>query len=125
MKTYKKFKIFLKIMNLKVENKFMIFFVTIGKIEDAENLAYKLVEQKIAACCNIIENITSIYFWNNKIEKEKEYLIIIKTMQEKKNELIEFIKKNHPYQVPECIGFNIEQGNNNYLNWILETLNRK
>lgn len=101
------------------ENSSMIFFVTAPNNEVAQNLAFKLVENKIAACVNIIKPIISIYRWKDKIEKEEECLMIIKTAAPEK--LSEFVKMNHPYEVPECIGLNIEKGLPKYLEWIVES----
>ncbi|MHA1338710.1 MAG: divalent-cation tolerance protein CutA [Promethearchaeota archaeon] len=112
-------------MNKNSKHEPMIFLITIGNKKDAEELAYKLVESKLAACCNLIEGLTSIYYWNGKIEKDSELLIIAKTSKNKADELISFVKQNHPYDVPECIGLPIAKGNEDYLNWIFDSLNRE
>ena len=100
----------------------MIFFVTVPNIEEAQKIAKNLVENKIAACTNIIQNIISIYRWKGNIEQDNELLLVIKTTENKSSALIETINKIHSYEVPECIGFKIEKGSNNYLNWIQESV---
>ena len=99
-------------------NNAMIFFVTVPDIKLGEELAFALVKAKIAACVNLIKGVTSIYSWKGNIEKESECFLIIKTNTEKSAELIEYIENNHPYDVPECVGFKIEEGSKKYLNWI-------
>ena len=96
----------------------MIFFVTVSDIKFAEKLSFALIKAKIAACVNIVEGITSIYAWKGKIEKDRECFLIIKTTTDKSDELINYIENNHPYDVPECIGLNIEKGSRKYIDWI-------
>lgn len=99
----------------------MIFFVTVGKEELGEKLARGLVEEKIAACINIVKNISSIYRWKGDIEMDEEFLMIIKTSATKSNELMNYINKHHPYDTPECVGIKIERGLPKYLEWIAES----
>jgi periplasmic divalent cation tolerance protein len=99
-------------------NNAMIFFVTVPDIKLGEELAFALVKAKIAACVNIVKGITSIYTWKEKIEKDSECFLIIKTTDDKSDELIKYIEDNHPYDTPECIGLKIEEGSRKYLEWI-------
>ena len=99
-----------------------VFYVTVGSNEEAGNIGRTLVEEKLAACVNIINNINSIYMWKGKIEHDTEQLLIIKTKEEKSNDLIERIQEIHSYDNPECIGLKIEKGSDQYLNWIREVL---
>ena len=61
------------------------------------------MESDLAACVNIIPQLRSIYKWKGKIEDDKEHLLLIKSKYSRVNELTEFIKKNHPYEVCEVI----------------------
>jgi len=99
-----------------------VFYVTVGSSEEARYIGRTLVEEKLAACVNILNNINSIYIWKGKIENDIEHLLIIKTTEEKANNLIEKIKTIHSYENPECIGLKIEKGSDIYLNWIKEVL---
>jgi periplasmic divalent cation tolerance protein len=99
-----------------------VFYVTVGNNEEAGNIGRILVEENLAACVNIINNINSIYMWKEKIENDTEHLLIIKTTEEKSNALIERIQEIHSYETPECIGLKIEKGSDEYLNWIREVL---
>lgn len=67
----------------------------------AEKLALILIEQRLAACVNLIPEMESIYFWDGKIVRERETKVIIKSTSAKRSEIIESIKKHHPYEMPE------------------------
>ena len=87
-----------------------------------DELATKLVESKLAACVNVIHNISSTYYWQGKIEKDSEDLMIIKTRQTLFEELSKFIKNNHPYTVPEIVALNVENVSESYLRWLIDYL---
>ena len=65
-----------------------------------------------------VNNIKSIYWWENKVSSENETLIFFKTKKEKLEDLIATLKELHPYEVPEIVVLNIEGGNTDYLKWI-------
>ena len=102
---------------------FMIFFSTVPNIEEGKQIARVLVEQKIAACVNIVPNVISIYEWKNNIEEDNELILIIKTKKENSETLINKLKEIHSYEVPECIGIEIKEGSKEYLDWIEEITN--
>lgn len=92
---------------------------TIDSNEGAERIAQHLVEEQLAACLNIIPNITSVYKWKEALESVTEYLMIIKTAEDRLPQLINRIKQLHPYEVPEVIAVAIEHGYPPYLEWII------
>jgi periplasmic divalent cation tolerance protein len=99
-----------------------IVLTTIGSKTEAEDLAWELVERKLAACVNIIDMQTSIYRWKNEIKSEKECLLLIKSTAAASEELIAAIRELHPYEVPEYIELPIEKGSSKYLDWIAESV---
>ncbi|MCX7911048.1 MAG: divalent-cation tolerance protein CutA [Endomicrobia bacterium] len=100
--------------------KYVIIFVT-SPVKSVDKIINFLLEKKIVACINKIENVKSFYWWGNKICKDKEVLLIIKTKKKLLDRIIKEIKKIHPYEVPEIISFEIYKGNKEYLEWINNT----
>lgn len=88
----------------------------------ARILAHKIVEKNLAACVNIIPQLTSIYKWEGKMNEDSELLLMIKTATAKVDDLSKFVRENHPYSVPEVISVKIDNGNPAYLNWITTTV---
>ncbi len=95
-----------------------IVLTTAGSEEEARKIARALVERNIAACVNILPQITSIYRWQGKVEEAREWLLVVKTtagaFEEVRNAIIEL----HSYELPECICVAIEDGASEYLQWI-------
>lgn len=104
---------------------YIVVFITTPNIIEARKISKTLIEEKLAACCNIIEKVNSIYFWKGNIEDDFESIIIIKTKKDVFPELVERVKKLHKYNVPEIIALPIIEGSNSYLNWIDETVKQK
>ncbi|XP_011881966.1 PREDICTED: protein CutA homolog [Vollenhovia emeryi] len=99
-----------------------VAYVTVPDDAVAKSLARGLVENKLAACVNIIPRITSIYEWKGKIQEEPELLLMIKTRTETVDALTQYVIKNHPYTVCEVISLPIHNGNPDYLKWISEAV---
>ena len=89
--------------------------------ESAESIAMILVENKLAACVNIIPGLTSVYEWQGKIEKSQEHLLIAITRSTAFQAVETAILERHPYELPEIISVPIENGLRNYLDWIDNT----
>ncbi|MGC9080528.1 divalent-cation tolerance protein CutA [Sulfurihydrogenibium sp.] len=101
---------------------YIVVFITTSSLEEAKKIANHLVENKIAACINIVEKINSTFFWKGNIENYDESLLIVKTKRSLFNKLKEEVKKLHSYTVPEIIAIPIVEGSEDYLNWIDETV---
>ena len=97
---------------------------TVDSKETALKISGELVRQKLAACVQIIENITSVYMWKEKRETTSECLLLIKTKMDVFGRLAEELKKIHPYEIPEIIAKQIIDGSTQYLNWIEENTER-
>nr|XP_060616739.1 protein CutA isoform X2 [Anolis sagrei ordinatus] len=97
-------------------------FVTCPNQSVAKDIARAVVEKHLAACVNIIPQITSIYEWKGKIEEDSEVLLMIKTRSSRVSALAEFVRSVHPYEVAEVIAVPIQQGNPPYLKWVEETV---
>lgn len=95
-----------------------IAFVTAPNDNVAKSIAHGLVTNKLAACVNIVPKVISIYEWEGAMNEDEEVLMMIKTRSSKIPEITEYVKKNHPYSVPEVISAKIEDGNLPYLQWI-------
>ncbi|XP_025408929.1 protein CutA homolog [Sipha flava] len=99
-----------------------IVHVTAPTIELAKTLAQGIVKHNLAACVNLIPNITSIYKWKDEVNEDSEILMIIKTRTSRVDDLTNYVKSNHPYEVCEVISTKIDNGNIPYLNWISESV---
>ncbi len=97
---------------------YIIILCNTNSTDSAETIANFLVKEKLAACVNIVPKIKSIYTWENKIEKDEEVLMLIKTKQSLFTKVKEKITILHPYDIPEIISIDINNGAENYLNWI-------
>jgi periplasmic divalent cation tolerance protein len=101
----------------------IVVLVTCGSANEAGRIARSLVEQKLAACVNILEvPVRSIYRWKGKVESAKETLLIIKSSGKRFAALQNAIRKLHSYDMPEIIALPIEKGSRDYLAWLAESI---
>ncbi|NPA39620.1 MAG: divalent-cation tolerance protein CutA [Thermodesulfobacteria bacterium] len=100
----------------------LLVFTTFNSKEEAFRLAEKLVEQKLAACVQVIEGVKSIYFWKGKVEREEEVLVIAKTTSDRYKELEAFVFNSHPYDVPEIVAVPVEEVLKEYFTWLKDSL---
>ena len=98
----------------------IFIFITTSSEEEAANIAYSLVETRLAACVNIIRNIRSIYRWKGKVEDDAEVLMVAKTKQTLFDPLMNKVKELHSYAVPEIIAIPVTEGSKDYLEWLNE-----
>jgi len=104
--------------------KYVIISTTIDTAVKADKLADLIIKNRLAACAQIMP-IKSIYRWKGKVERAREFLLFLKTKTSLKSRLIKFIRRSHPYEVPEIAVLNIVDGLNDYLKWIdMETGNK-
>jgi periplasmic divalent cation tolerance protein len=98
----------------------IVVLTTAGSSEEAEKLAKAIVERRLAACVQILPRMTSVYFWQGEVRSEGEHLLLIKTLDERFNDLSLFIRENHSYDVPEIAAIDAEKVSQQYLDWLTE-----
>jgi len=99
-----------------------IVFATTGSREEAQKIAYAMVERRLAACVNIVGPIDSIYRWEGKVESAQEWLLLIKTTAAMFPRIRDAVSELHSYELPECIALSIEDGSPAYLQWIRDSV---
>ena len=99
----------------------IVVFVTSSGVRQARKIARVLVEEKLAACANVISAVRSIYRWEGKVAEENECLMIIKTTRDRFDEVRASVERLHSYSVPEVIALPIVDGAPNYLAWLAES----
>ena len=96
----------------------LVVMTTTPDKAEAEKLAGSIIEEKLAACVQILPTMTSVYFWEGKVQTAPEHLLLIKTLEEKFDELNEFIRANHSYDVPEIVAIDADKVSDSYLRWL-------
>jgi periplasmic divalent cation tolerance protein len=102
----------------------LVVFSTFPDADTAARIARTLVEEKLAACVNMVPTVRSIYRWEGKVCDEAETLAVIKTTAERYAALAARIAELHPYQVPEVIALPLADGHPPYLAWLAEQVAR-
>ncbi|MFZ2196285.1 MAG: divalent-cation tolerance protein CutA [Thermodesulfovibrionales bacterium] len=97
---------------------YITVFITAPTEEEASKISRTIVEERLAACVNIIRSVRSIYRWQGRIEDESEVLMIVKTKRTLFDRLQGRVKELHSYTVPEIIGLSVIEGGKEYLDWL-------
>ncbi len=95
-------------------------YITTSNVEEATRIGRTLVEGRLAACVNILPNMQSLYWWQEKIQSDNECVLLAKTSAEHCQALVEQVKKLHSYQCPCIALLPVTGGNPNYLQWIID-----
>jgi len=107
------------------ETKYRVVFVTCGTLEESRKVARAVVEKHLAACVNIVTHaVESFYVWEGKLENGSEYLLVMKTSEERLEELQKAVLELHSYDTPEFIALPIVAGSHDYLTWLGESLRK-
>ena len=96
----------------------ILLLSTCDTAEQAERIATTLVEERLAACVNIVPGLTSVYRWHGVMERATEQLLLIKTTGEQRAAIEERLGEIHSYEVPEILELPITGGNQKYLTWL-------
>ena len=101
-----------------MDSTYHVVLVTVSSTSEAKSIAHHVLEERLADCVNLVPKISSIYWWEGKIEECRETLMIMKTRQDKLDELISSIKQLHSYDIPEIISVPLGKSSEDYLRWI-------
>jgi periplasmic divalent cation tolerance protein len=93
-------------------------YMTAGSRDEALRIARALVEERLAACANLLEGMTSVYRWQGRIEEDDEVVLIAKTRDDLVDRLVERVKALHSYDCPCVVALPITDGNPEFIAWI-------
>ena len=99
-----------------------IVLTTLSADADAVMLARTLVEERLAACVNVLSPMTSVYRWQGKVEQEREQQLVIKTASARVPALEARVRQLHPYDLPEFLVLDVSGGSQAYLAWLAESV---
>jgi periplasmic divalent cation tolerance protein len=100
----------------------IVVFSTCGSAGEAERLARRVVDERLAACVNVISPVRSFYRWKGVVEDSAEWLLVIKSSRGLFEALRAALESAHTYEVPEVIAIPVVEGSPNYLSWIEQEL---
>src|SRR4051812_20970108 len=95
----------------------LVVFSTFGDAEEARRVGRQLVEERLAACANLVPAIESIYWWEGAVQNGAETLVVFKTTDDRFAAFEQRLRELHSYEVPEVIASPIERGSHTYLQW--------
>ncbi len=96
-----------------------IFMTTCGSEQTAQTIASTLVEERLAACVNVVAPVNSTYRWEGKVVTEREWLLIIKAAASRQSAIGRRIRELSGYDLPEFVAIDVVGGSSEYLNWLL------
>ena len=105
-----------------MKTKYIIVLVTTANRAEAEKISQALLKERLIACANIVNPVTSFFFWSGKIDRAEECLVVMKSRRDLFGELAERLKGLHSYEVPEVLALPIVEGSKDYLDWIDEVI---
>jgi periplasmic divalent cation tolerance protein len=111
-----------RIMPITAKDRYVIVLVTCGSRKEASRIARVLVKKRLAACVNITAPVDSVYRWKGKIDKAREFLLLIKSSRRRLAALRAEVERLHSYDVPEFIAVPVAGGSPRYLAWLADSL---
>jgi periplasmic divalent cation tolerance protein len=103
----------------------VVVLTTLAGDEDASAIARTLVEERLAACVNVVPGLTSIYRWKGSIEQDEEQLLLIETTADLVESLKVRLHQIHPYETPEFLVMPVSGSSEAYLRWVDESVSRR
>jgi periplasmic divalent cation tolerance protein len=100
------------------QHNYIVIFITTRNAEEAEKISKALVKRRLAACVNTVPEVSSRFWWKDKLESSKECLLIVKTRDSLLTDIIKSVRKIHSYSIPEIIALPIVGANQDYLDWV-------
>lgn len=99
-------------------NSYVVVCVTAKDRSEAKTIAQNLLQEKLAACVNIVDSVQSFFWWQGSVDEANEVVLIVKTRADAMDQVISTVKSLHSYETPEIIALPIVGGSKDYLNWI-------
>lgn len=96
----------------------VFIYMTAGTAEEAKRISRILIEERLAACVNILGGVASVYWWEGKVQEDEEVAFIAKTRQGLVNDVVARVKDLHSYDCPCVVSVSIDGGNTDFLQWI-------
>lgn len=106
-------------------NSIVVAFISFPKSEIAKDVARLLVNRKLVACAKVINNIDSFYIWEDKLQEESEVYLMLKTIKNSIPDIKKVLDENHPYEVYEFLYHEVNSANNQYTEWIYNSIENK
>lgn len=101
-----------------------MIYITVGSKDEALAIARKVVEERLAACANVLSGATSVYWWEGAVQEDGEVPMILKTREDLVEPLVERVRELHSYDCPCVVALSIAAGNPDFLSWIASETNQ-
>jgi periplasmic divalent cation tolerance protein len=105
---------------MEIATQHALLYVTAQSSEQALAIGRRLVEERLAACANVLERMTSVYIWKDRLEQSEEAVLLLKTRRELVEQVIARVRELHSYDCPCVLALPIEAGNPQFLQWITD-----
>lgn len=102
---------------------YSLIYITTSESSESKKIARTLLEEKLVACTNIIPQINSLYLWKGEIEEDEESILIVKTKDDKVDQVIKRVEELHSYETPCILQLEVKNGSECYLQWMEDELN--
>jgi len=100
----------------------IVVLITVASREEADRIARRLVDDRLAACVTIVPQVRSLFMWEQKLSQEDEVLLLVKSRRARFAQLAAAVKRLHSYSVPEIIALPVVMGSADYLRWVSESV---